>query len=87
MLIKITIVDIDTKEVKETHYILTNSVNRALNMFDDNEFTDVIAHILDEEEERQYYAKKFGVVGGTSTSKVKNKRMIFGRNFLAQQLK
>jgi hypothetical protein len=65
MLIKITIVNLETEEVKETHYIETDSVNRALDMFD--------YHILDEKEEREYHAKKLGSVGGSSTSKAKKK--------------
>ena len=73
MLIKITIVNLETEEVKETHYIETDSVNRALDMFDDDEFTDVRYHILEEKEEREYHAKKLGSVGGSSTSKAKKK--------------
>ena len=60
MLIKITIVNLETEEVKETHYIETDSVNRALDMFDVDDFTDVRYHVMDAKEERRYNAKKLG---------------------------
>ena len=69
MLVKIEIVNTENEETLETHYIETDSVNRALQMFDDSETTDVRYHVMDADEERKYNAKKLG----ETTSKRKAK--------------
>jgi len=73
MLVKIEIVDITNPrkhEVKETHYVETDSAKRAMDMFDDSEKTDVRYHIMTPAEERKYYAAKLGSV--TSKAKAKS---------------
>ena len=61
MLVKIEIVNTENEETLETHYIETDSVNRALQMFDDSETTDVRYHVMDADEERKYHAKNLNV--------------------------
>jgi hypothetical protein len=70
MLIKIEIKELESGKVNETHYVETDSVNRALQMFDDSETTDVHYHIMDANEERKYYASKLGKT--TSTRKARS---------------
>lgn len=62
MLVKIEIIDTRSEEVKETHYVETDSAARAVDMFDDSETTDVRYHILTSREERKYHAEKLGSV-------------------------
>lgn len=76
MLIKIEIVELlqfGEERIKETHYIETDSVNRALDMFDDDEFTDVRYHVMSAKEERKYYAGKLGSAGGKTGTPLQNK--------------